>query len=205
MYTNFKREMAERGQELIEGMRESCLQKGCGGIKLLSVIFRHMDKDFSKRLTRSEFKQGVVAFGLTDLSDIDTEMLFQCFDKDDNDTIDFDEFFRRLRPPLKKSRESTVNNAFDQVDVNKDGVIQMDDLKVFYTANAKNHPKYLSGEWTLDQTLRSFLDSIDSPDDPDGVVTREEFLDYYAGVSATIDDDSYFVMMMRSCYGLPQR
>lgn len=78
-------------------------------------------------------------------------------------------------------------------------------FSVFYTTNAKNHPKYLSGEWTLEETLRSFLDSIDSPDDPDGIVTREEFLDYYAGVSATIDDDSYFVMMIRSCYGLPQR
>jgi Ca2+-binding EF-hand superfamily protein len=56
-----------------------------------------MDKDFSKRLSRKEFKQGVVAFGMTELSEKDLELLFQCFDKDENDTIDFDEFFRRLR------------------------------------------------------------------------------------------------------------
>ena len=78
-------------------------------------------------------------------------------------------------------------------------------ISVVYSTNAKNHPKFQSGEWTLEETLRSFLDNIDDPDNPDGVITREEFLDYYAGVSATIDDDSYFVMMMRSCYNLPQR
>jgi Ca2+-binding EF-hand superfamily protein len=50
-----------------------------------------------------EFKQGVVAFGMTELSEKDLELLFQCFDKDENDTIDFDEFFRRLRPSLKQS------------------------------------------------------------------------------------------------------
>jgi Ca2+-binding EF-hand superfamily protein len=86
-------------------------------------IQRHSDKDCSKRLSRKEFKQGVVAFGMTELSEKDLELLFQCFEKDENDTIDFDEFFRRLRPSLKQSRESTVNEAFDKMDVNKDGVI----------------------------------------------------------------------------------
>ena len=78
-------------------------------------------------------------------------------------------------------------------------------LSVVYSTNAQNHPKFLSGECTLEETLRSFLDNIDDPDNPDGVITREEFLDYYAGVSATVDEDSYFVMMMRSCYNIPQR
>lgn len=129
MYTNYRKDMAGRAVELIERMREGCLKRGCGGIKLLSVLFRHMDKDYSKRLTRREFNQGVVAFGMTDMSEEDLEALFQFFDKDDNDTIDFEEFFRRLRPPLKKTRESIVHESFEAIDVNKDGVIKMDDLK----------------------------------------------------------------------------
>jgi hypothetical protein len=40
--------------------------------------------------------------------------------------------------------------------------------------------------------LRNFLDSIDTPGNPDGKLTREKFMNYYAGVSLTVDDDSYF-------------
>lgn len=78
-------------------------------------------------------------------------------------------------------------------------------LSVVYAANARSHPKYQSGEWSEDEVLRSFLDSIDTPGNPDGKVTRDEFMNYYAGVSATIDDDCYFDLMMRSCYGLPPK
>ena len=78
-------------------------------------------------------------------------------------------------------------------------------ILVVYSSNARRHPKYLSGEWTEEETLRNFLDSIDTPGNPDGKVTREEFMNYYAGVGATVDDDSYFDLMMRACYGLPNK
>ncbi|XP_076075270.1 calcyphosin-like protein isoform X2 [Mytilus galloprovincialis] len=191
-------------QLLIGALHDQCLLKGHNGIRGLGLVFRRMDIDFSKGIVYPEFKIAIDRYGLK-MSEGYSKTFFNALDKDKSGAIDFAELMNALRSPMNERRTNVVKEAFDNFDVNTDGKLSLDDLRVFYTANAKNHPKYLSGEWTLDQTLRSFLDSIDSPDDPDGVVTREEFLDYYAGVSATIDDDSYFVMMMRSCYGLPQR
>ncbi|XP_063445729.1 calcyphosin-like protein isoform X3 [Mytilus trossulus] len=191
-------------QLLIGALRDQCLLKGHNGIRGLGLVFRRMDIDFSKGIVYPEFRIAIDRYGLK-MSEGYSKTFFNALDKDESGAIDFAELMNALRSPMNERRANVVKEAFDNFDVNTDRKLSLDDLRVFYTANAKNHPKYLSGEWTLDQTLRSFLDSIDSPDDPDGVVTREEFLDYYAGVSATIDDDSYFVMMMRSCYGLPQR
>lgn len=53
--------------------------------------------------------------------------------------------------------------------------------------------------------MNFFLESLDTPGTPDGVITREEFQNYYAGVSSTIDDDCYFDLLMRACYDLKPR
>jgi len=37
---------------------------------------------------------------------------------------------------------------------------------------------------------------------PDHIVTKEEFEEYYNCVSASIDDDSYFALMMNNAWNL---
>ena len=82
--------------------------------------------------------------------------------------------------------------------------------------NVKQHPKYRSGELTEDQVLSLFLKNFDDQDNPDGTVrehhailyhtilynqvTWDEFLNYYSGVSASIDQDVYFDLMMRQAW-----
>ena len=38
--------------------------------------------------------------------------------------------------------------------------------------------------------------------DIDGVVTWKEFLDYYKGLSAALDNDNYFQLMIRNAWHL---
>ncbi|XP_045211154.2 calcyphosin-like protein [Mercenaria mercenaria] len=194
----------KRVKDLLKQVQSQCLHKGVGGIKDLAVVFRRMDKDFSKRLCYAEFCEGMMNYGLQ-VEEKDLNLLFETFDKNNSKQIEFMELVSKLQPPMSEKRVEVVNQAFDALDANKDGVLKMEDLKVVYSKNAKNHPKCISGEWTEEQALRHFLDSIDTPGNPDGKVTREEFVNYYAGVSLTVDDDCYFDLMMRACYGLPNK
>jgi hypothetical protein len=113
---------------------------------------------------------------------------------------------------MNEFRKSLVHKAFKKLDANKNGVIQLDDIKLFY--NAKLNPQVLSGEKTEDQVLSEFLSNFDSIE-KDGTVTYEvmssaedgsnsdffkEFEEYYNGVSISIDRDDYFSEMMKTVW-----
>ena len=121
-------EKQERVANLISQLRNQCLHHGVGGIKELSVMFRRMDTDYSKRLCFQELKEGLIGYGL-DITQGDLILLFDALDRDKNKNIDFLELVSKLRPPMSRSRINVINQAFDKLDVNKDGEIKLDDLK----------------------------------------------------------------------------
>ena len=90
--------------------------------------------------------------------------------------------------------------AFNKLDKTEDGEVTKEDLRGVY--NVKYHKKYKSGEMTEDQVFDEFLATFEDPNEKDGVVTWEEFFNYYVGVSASIDKDVYFDVMMRNAWKL---
>jgi hypothetical protein len=62
----------------------------------------------------------------------------------------------------------------------------------------------LDGRKTERQVLEEFLSTFEMQlsDKPDGIVTEDEFIEYYTNVSASIDDDGYFSQMMNQAWNI---
>jgi calcyphosin len=156
-------------------------------------VLKIMDDNGDGRLDRSELKWGLKDYGIV-LSPAELEAVFSHFDRDRNGFVDRDEFLAGLRGPLSERRRALIAQAFSVLDSTGDGCVTVDDLKGRY--NAKEHPEVRNGSKTEGQILAQFLQQWDSS--KDGLVSAAEFEEYYCSVSASIDSDDYFELMMRN-------
>ena len=189
---------AEKAEDPVEKLRYRVLERGSGGIRGIGRIFRIMDDNGDRKLDLAEFKKGLHDFGVILEDDDEYSDVFERFDANHDGTLDFEEFLKNLRPPMSSRRKKLIRKAFELFDTNKDGQITAEDLEKVYKVN--NHPKFMNGEWTKKECLEDFLKKFEVNGVVDGTVTFEEFMNYYAGVSASIDDDNYFDLMMRQAW-----
>lgn len=124
--------------------------------------------------------------------------MFDHFDKDKGGSIDFEEFLQGLRDPMNKRRLDLVAQAFAVIDANGDGIVDVEEVVRCY--DASEHPKVKSGEMTTNDVLMEFLETFEVGETVDGRVTAQEFINYYHNISASIDDDDYWELMIRNAW-----
>ncbi len=106
-------------------------------------------------------------------------------------------------------RKTLVDKAFDRLDIDHSGVVDSSDIKGMY--NPSKHPAVMEGRKTEDQVLQEFLETFElhhnirAKQEKDYKVTREEFHEYYNNISASIDNDEYFEVMMTNAWNLSDK
>ena len=189
-----RKALAERS---INQLRERIVERGgTTGIQSLARVMKIMDDSGDRKLSKEELKYGLQDYGMP-LSSAELEELFHIFDADGSGSISFNEFLLRLANPMNTRRSGLVDKAFGILDATGDGVVTVEDIMKTYDVSL--NPEVIAGKITANEAFRAFLDAFDSGD-KDGMVTLEEFHDYYRLISAAIDSDDYFELMLRNAW-----
>jgi Ca2+-binding EF-hand superfamily protein len=180
-------------------LQASLAAHGARGIHGLGRKFRIMDEEGSGALTFDEFEKMIREHAMT-LSSRHIQDLFDYFDGDKSGTISYDEFLRGVRGVLNARRHGLVEQAYAVLDADGSGTVDILDIMKVY--DASKHPDVVSGLRTKAEVFREFLDTFDggTNHEKDGIVTLDEFAEYYAGVSASIDSDDFFELMIRNAW-----
>jgi Ca2+-binding EF-hand superfamily protein len=176
--------------------------RGGSGIVGISRNFRIIDVDRSGHLNRVEFGRAIALFR-AGLSEAEADALFKKYDSDKSGSISIDEYLKGMRGKISKTRLALVNRIYATMDADRSGVLTVEDMKLRY--NAKGNPDVQSKKKTEEQVLTEFLNTFEGEggERGDGQVTRQEFVDYYVGVSSNIDSDDHFLMLICNVWNFP--
>jgi Ca2+-binding EF-hand superfamily protein len=158
-----------------------------------------MDDDGSGDLDVGEFTKAMNDYKVG-LNEAEIDAIFEIYDVDLSGAITYEEFLRGLRGKMNSKRQDAVKDAFKKFDSDGSGEASVDDmLRSGY--NAKAHPDVVSKKKTERQVLTEMLAKFEGGSG-DGLITEEEFIEYYAkSVSPSIDHDDHFVMLVRKAWG----
>lgn len=89
------------------------------------------------------------------------------------------------------------------MDKDGSGQITVSDVKHLY--DPSQHKDFIEGTKTKEEVIEEFLDSFDgAKGNNDGVISRQEWDDYYTDLSMSVPSDEYFVQMMESVWGITE-
>ena len=131
------------------------------GIVGLGRKFKIADDDGSGSLNLSEFSK-VISEHRLGWEAATTKAVFDFFDDDHSGTISYDEFLLGIRGELNDRRRDMVMQAYQVLDKDKNGSVDLNDIMGVY--DASKHPDVIAGKKKPGEILKEFLDTFDGGD-----------------------------------------
>lgn len=198
-------ELRQETAELLDYFRRTLAGRAGNGLISLRRIFHIIDQDGSGLVSIAEFSTIMKEFKIS-LSNEQINLIFKLFDLNKDGSLSYEEFMHGVKGRLSEFRQYYVDQAFDKLDYNNQGFIDLKDLVNSY--GAARHPAVVEGRKTEEQVLSEFLDTFEvhhnlsTKGGANPRVSRDEFVEYYEYVSATIGDDEYFVNLLDATWDI---
>jgi Ca2+-binding EF-hand superfamily protein len=189
---------------LLERLRNKVLMRGGKGLIGLHRQFCLFDSDSKQSLTFADFQQAIKDYKLI-MDTKDVETLFKMFDKSQDGLISYEEFMSTLSGSMNEFRMNVVMKAYENLE-SSGKEVTLNLLKSRFSAN--KHPDVKNGKKTEEEVIKEFADTFEifhsmyATNKEDEVVSEEEFMKYYNYISANIESDANFDIMMSNGWGL---
>lgn len=173
-------------------------KKGINGLRTLAKTFHDYDFNGNNRLEFKEFKAALESMGIF-TSIVELQALMAYYDTNKDGGISYGEFLQGIREPMSERRQALVQQIFAMLDKNGSGSITRADIENCY--RVESSPDFISGAKTKQEVLENFLNNFDlAQKSKDGVITKEEFFNYYADLSMVLPVDDYFVSVLEGAW-----
>jgi Ca2+-binding EF-hand superfamily protein len=191
-------------ETLLGNLRARLKNRGIRGFIGLKKLFASIDLDGSGNIEFDEFSRALRNFRITS-NETEASQLFAYFESSPG-KISYMQFIDKIRGPLNEQRKALILAAFNTLDVSGDGQVKLEDIRRNF--DATNHPEVRMGKRTQDEVLFEFLETFQQHHDvtnPGLIVDLREFLAYYSNMSAAVDDDRYFELMLRNTWNFENK
>ena len=140
-----------------------------------------------------EFENCIRDFRIPGITVNDAQRLFSLFDLDEGNCIDFNEVMIALCADFAEKRLRIVNECFDKLDLNANGVLEIEEVKTRF--DASRDPLVVVGLKSESHVRDAFFEMFDKHHEAqtrfsgDGTVTREEFILFWRFLSPQFEKD----------------
>ena len=185
--------------------RRKVFSRGPRSIMSLRRTFMLYDEDKSNQLTYTQFDKFINDYRLN-IEEEDKKKIFELFNKNNSESIDYNELIKGLIGTMNLFRTRIVEKAFEKLDKEKKGKISFDTIINSY--DPYKHPQVLNGQRNAEEVLGRFIDIFEyhfnllNQDKTDEDVTKEEFMEFYNYISACFFDDYEFENITTRVWGL---
>ena len=186
-------------------LRRKVFSRGPRSIMSLRRTFMLYDEDKTNQLTLAQFDKFINDYRLN-IEEEDKKKIFKMFNKNNSESIDYNELIKGLIGTMNLFRTRIVEKAFEKLDKEKKGKISFDTIINSY--DPYKHPQVLNGQRNAEEVLGRFIDIFEyhfnllNQDKTDEEVTKEEFMDFYNYISACFFDDYDFENVTSRVWGL---